>query len=181
VATWNRIVRAAVDGEDDAAADDASAARSDPRSGWRLGEPVIMTVNDPLTRLSNGDVGIVAGVRPAVLAFPRPPAPDAGRGTEDAAAGGLLLQPAVGLPEVRSAHAITVHRAQGSEYAEVVVIMPPSDSRLATRELLYTALTRAKRRVLLVASEEALRAAVHRSSSRMGGLERAVAALVGTG
>lgn len=173
VTAWNGVVRASLD---------EGSGDADAPSGSRPGEPVIMTVNDPLTRLSNGDVGIVAGVAPTTYAFPRPPDPEAGRGidgTGAAGSSGILVQRAVALPEVRSANAITVHRAQGSEYDVVVVIMPPSVSRLATRELLYTAVTRARRRVLLVASPEALRTAVLRSSVRMGGLERAVASLVG--
>lgn len=170
VATWDRIVRAAVDAAGDAA--DVSHER-------REGEPVIMTVNDPMTRLSNGDVGVVASRTPTVVAFLRPPAPEGDGGDADGGgAGGLLLQPAIALPGIRSAHAITVHRAQGSEYDRVVVVMPPSTSRLATRELLYTAVTRARRQVLLVASEAALMTAVRHSSRRMGDLERAVADLV---
>ncbi|MGA1775245.1 MAG: AAA family ATPase [Nitriliruptoraceae bacterium] len=168
VETWNGLVREAV-----AAADEGAAGG--PRGGWVVGEPVILTVNDPRRRRSTGDGGGGAAVGPAVRACPRPPAPDAAEA--EAASARLLLRPAVALPEVRSAHAITVHRAQGSEYEDVVVVMPPSTSPLATRELLYTALTRARRQVLLVASAASLRAAVGRASTRMGGLASALAAL----
>jgi len=169
VATWNRIVREAVI----AAGADGRVGAGGP-SGWIVGEPVIMTVNDRRTGLSNGDVGILARSHPQLLAFPRPPTPGT-HGAEGAdAQAGLLLRPAVTLSDVQSANAVTVHRAQGSEYRVVVVLLPPAESPLANRQLLYTALTRAKERVILVASEASIRASTARSARRMGGLERAV-------
>jgi exodeoxyribonuclease V alpha subunit len=90
--------------------------------------------------------------------------------------GTLLERPASALPDVMSAYAVTVHKSQGSEYGTVVVVLPPATSPLATRELLYTAITRARRQVVLVGSEAALRAAVERPSARMGGLAPGLAA-----
>jgi exodeoxyribonuclease V alpha subunit len=69
-----------------------------------------------------------------------------------------------------SAYAVTVHKSQGSEYGTVVVVLPPPASPLATRELLYTAITRARRRVVIVGDEAAVRAAIGRPSVRMSGL-----------
>jgi len=167
VTTWNSIVREAVlaDGEDGAGGPEGSR--------WVIGEPVIMTVNDRRTGLSNGDVGILAAQQPRLLAFRRPPRPDLDA-VDDEGSSDLLLRRAVTLVDVQSANAITVHRAQGSEYGVVVVLLPPHDSPLANRQLLYTALTRAKQRVVLVATERAVRTAVGRSVRRMGGLEGAV-------
>ncbi len=65
---------------------------------------------------------------------------------------------------------MTIHKSQGSEFDEVVVILPPAESRLATRELLYTAVTRARRVVTLVGGEAALRAAIGRRVVRASGL-----------
>jgi exodeoxyribonuclease V alpha subunit len=79
------------------------------------------------------------------------------------------------LPDVTSAYAVTVHKSQGSEYDTVVVILPPPDSPLATRELLYTAITRARRRVVLVGSDASVRAAVMRPSTRESGLREGLA------
>ena len=65
---------------------------------------------------------------------------------------------------------MTIHKSQGSEFQSVVVVLPSRSSEIATRELLYTSVTRAKQGVTLVASEEALRAAVERRVMRASGL-----------
>jgi exodeoxyribonuclease V alpha subunit len=67
-------------------------------------------------------------------------------------------------------HAMTIHKSQGSQADEVTVLLPQEDSRLLTRELFYTAVTRAKERVRVVGSEEALRAAIERRAVRASGL-----------
>jgi exodeoxyribonuclease V alpha subunit len=118
----------------------------------------MVLANDDRTGLVNGDTGVVVGRGGARrLVFER----------RD---GTLLERPAEALPDVVSAYAVTVHKSQGSEYGTVVVVLPPPGSPLATRELLYTAITRAKRRVVIVGDEAAVRAAVMRPSLRMGGL-----------
>jgi exodeoxyribonuclease V alpha subunit len=140
-----------------------------PGDVWLPGEPVMALANDERTGLVNGDTGVVVGRGGARrLVFER----------RD---GTLLERPAEALPDVVSAYAVTVHKSQGSEYGTVVVLLPPAVSPLATRELLYTAITRARRRVVIVGDEEAVRAAVGRPSVRMGGLaEELVRALRGT-
>jgi exodeoxyribonuclease V alpha subunit len=67
-------------------------------------------------------------------------------------------------------HAMTIHKSQGSQADEVTVLLPQEDSRLLTRELLYTAVTRAKERVRVVGPEAALRAAIERRAVRASGL-----------
>jgi exodeoxyribonuclease V alpha subunit len=74
------------------------------------------------------------------------------------------------LADVETMHAMTIHKSQGSQADEVTVLLPPQDSRLLTRELFYTAVTRAKKRVRAVGSEPALRAAVERRAVRASGL-----------
>ena len=69
-------------------------------------------------------------------------------------------------------HAMTVHKAQGSQFAHVSVVLPPVGSPLLTRELLYTAVTRAESSVLLVGSADAVREAVTHPVRRMSGLAR---------
>jgi exodeoxyribonuclease V alpha subunit len=129
-----------------------------PGDVWLPGEPVMALANDERTGLVNGDTGVVVGRGGARrLVFER----------RD---GTLLERPAEALPDVTSAYAVTVHKSQGSEYGTVVVVLPPPASPLATRELLYTAITRARRRVVIVGDEAAVRAAVDRPSVRMGGL-----------
>ncbi|MFM7061994.1 MAG: ATP-binding domain-containing protein, partial [Actinomycetes bacterium] len=66
--------------------------------------------------------------------------------------------------------AMSIHKSQGSEFTHVVVSLPPPPSRILTRELLYTAVTRAKQQVTVVASEAAIRAAVARPVARASGL-----------
>ncbi len=67
-------------------------------------------------------------------------------------------------------HAMTVHKSQGSQAAEVTVLLPGEDSPLLTRELFYTAVTRAERRLRVVGSRAAVRAAVERRAERATGL-----------
>ena len=130
------------------------------------GRPILVTRNDPRTGLSNGDTGIVlrdaAGRRQ--VWFPE---------LDDPKRGPRLVAPAR-LPPHESFFAVTVHRAQGSEYDEVAVVPGPAESRVATRELLYTAVTRARRRVIVYGSEESVRAAVGRATDRSSGLRDAL-------
>ena len=67
-------------------------------------------------------------------------------------------------------HAMTIHKSQGSQADEVTVLMPPEDSRLLTRELFYTAITRARSLVRVVGTEPEIRAAVERRAVRATGL-----------
>jgi exodeoxyribonuclease V alpha subunit len=65
---------------------------------------------------------------------------------------------------------MTIHKSQGSQFEQVVVVLPDEESRLLTRELLYTAVTRARHRVWLVGSEAVVREAISRSVQRASGL-----------
>jgi exodeoxyribonuclease V alpha subunit len=65
---------------------------------------------------------------------------------------------------------MTIHKSQGSQADEITVLMPPEDSRLLTRELFYTAVTRAKTKVRVVGSETSVRAAIGRRAVRASGL-----------
>jgi len=76
------------------------------------------------------------------------------------------------LADVETLHAMTIHKSQGSQATEVTVLLPPEDSRLLTRELLYTAVTRARTKVRLVGTAAQLRAAVDRRAVRATGLAR---------
>ena len=131
------------------------------------GRPILVTRNDPRTRLSNGDTGVVLRDTDgrAQVWFPE---------LEDAEGGPRLVPPAR-LPPHESFFALTVHRAQGSEYDEVAVAPGPADSRVATRELLYTAVTRARRRMVVYGAAESVAAAVERPTERSSGLRDALA------
>ena len=124
---------------------------------WYVGRPLLVTANDYEMSLYNGDTGVVVqrpeGLRAAFA-----------RGAEPS-----LVAP-VRLDAVQTVHAMTVHRAQGSQFTRVTFVVPPPDSPLLTRELLYTAVTRATDRVLVLGSEEAVRRAVRRPALRASGL-----------
>ncbi|SFK54393.1 exodeoxyribonuclease V subunit alpha [Cellulomonas sp. KH9] len=125
---------------------------------WPPGRPLLVTTNDRTTGLSNGDTGVVVadGGGGVVAVFGEPGSP-------------RLIRPHR-LPAVETVHAMTVHRAQGSQFQDVTVVLPPASSPLLTRELLYTAITRARGHVLVVGSAEAVRAAVERPVRRASGL-----------
>jgi exodeoxyribonuclease V alpha subunit len=74
------------------------------------------------------------------------------------------------LGAVETVYAMTVHKSQGSQFESVAVLLPGPESPILTRELLYTAITRARRRLVLVGTEAAVRAAVSRPVARASGL-----------
>ena len=76
------------------------------------------------------------------------------------------------LAAVDTVHAMTIHKSQGSQFAAVAVILPEADSPILTRELLYTAVTRAQTELTVVGTEESIRAAVARPITRASGLRR---------
>lgn len=71
---------------------------------------------------------------------------------------------------------MTIHESQGSQFRTAAVILPPPTSRILTRELLYTAVTRARDRLIVVASEDAIRASVRRTAARASRLGERLAA-----
>ncbi|MEH3140647.1 MAG: exodeoxyribonuclease V subunit alpha [Mycobacterium kyogaense] len=125
---------------------------------WYAGRPVLVTANDYGRKLYNGDTGVAImrgeGLRVVI-------------GEQEFAAGRLA--------EVDTMHAMTIHKSQGSQADEVTVLLPPQESRLLTRELFYTAVTRAKKRVRVVGTEASVRAAVGRRAARASGLARRLA------
>ncbi len=128
-----------------------------PHRLWYPGRPVLVTANDYTLRLFNGDVGV------AVLT--------GGQLRVSFSQHGRIVDYAPGrLADVQTVHAMTVHRSQGSQFDRVTVVLPEADSPLCTRELLYTALTRAQTRVRLIGTEAEVRAAVARPAARASGL-----------
>jgi exodeoxyribonuclease V alpha subunit len=134
---------------------------------WYPGRPVLVTANDYGLGIYNGDTGVA--VRPAAGA--------PGRALRAAVAGsaGRLDLATSRLGQVETMHALTIHKSQGSQADEVVVILPPPESRLLTRELLYTAITRARERVVVVGSPDDVRAAIDRRALRATGLRQRLA------
>ena len=127
---------------------------------WYLGRPLLVAANDYEVELFNGDTGVVIaqeGRGPAAV-FLR------GRGP-------MVISPSR-LSAVETVHAMTVHRAQGSQFDRVTLVLPPEESPLLTRELFYTALTRAESHIRVVGTEGAVRRAVARPIVRASGLRQ---------
>jgi exodeoxyribonuclease V alpha subunit len=143
------------------AAELGRAERLEPRGAFYEGRPVIVVANDYDTGLYNGDVGLIAS-RSADA--PR-------RAWFRADTPGTLrdLSPAR-LPQHDTAFALSVHKSQGSEFADVVFVLPERPSPVLTRELVYTAITRARERVTLFGSEAILRHAIATRVERASGL-----------
>jgi exodeoxyribonuclease V alpha subunit len=124
---------------------------------WYVGRPLLVTSNDYQLRLFNGDTGVVVDLAG------RPRAAFLRNGVVD------LLAPSR-LSDVQTVHAMSVHRAQGSQFMRVTLVLPPAGSPLLTRELLYTGLTRAKEHIRVVGTRAALADAVRRPIVRASGL-----------
>ena len=125
---------------------------------WYLGRPVMVNKNDANTGLANGDIGVVckdaSGVRIVVF----------GDAEE------VKTFTTTSLPQVETVHALTIHKSQGSEFAHTIVVLPKGESKILTRELLYTGITRAKPNLTLIATQEALEIAITNKVQRATGL-----------
>ena len=137
---------------------EASGARlSDPLSAvhWE-GRPIIVTENDRALGLMNGDVGIVRA---------------GGDGRLEARfAGRESGVPAPILPAAESAYALTIHKSQGSEFDHVAIVLPSAPSPILSRELIFTAITRARRSVTVIGAPDRVREAIGRRVARASGL-----------
>jgi exodeoxyribonuclease V alpha subunit len=137
-------------------------------SDWYTGRPVLVMANDYGLGLYNGDTGVTVlhngGLRAVI-----------------ASAGGPLEFATSRLSDIETMHAMTIHKSQGSQADEVTVLMPPDDSRLLSRELFYTGVTRAKVKVRVVGSEAEVRAALAHRALRASGLRLRLQATAATG
>jgi exodeoxyribonuclease V alpha subunit len=131
-----------------------------PDREWYIGRPLIVTANDYELGLYNGDTGVVidTGAAGPTAVFTRGSdvigvAPDR-------------------LDAVQTVHAMSVHRAQGSQFTRISVLLPPQSSPLLTRELLYTAVTRARESVRVLGHVASAGAAVDRPIVRRSGFGR---------
>lgn len=123
-----------------------------------VGRPLLVTENDYELGLYNGDTGVIVE-RPdgrATAAFER--------GRE------VLHFSPLRLGGVETVYAMTIHKSQGSQFDTAAVLLPAAGSRILTRELLYTAVTRARRELILIGTEETVRDAVARPVARASGL-----------
>lgn len=144
-----------------------TAGKTSGNPYFLVGEPVLVTRNDYHLRLFNGDSGLLLMVKPSsetgpraaelMAVFPR--------------SGSFVAYPLEALRgRLELAWATTVHKAQGSEYDHVAILLPGVQVRPLTKELLYTATTRAKRSVTFTGSLEVLESGVKRKMERTSGL-----------
>jgi exodeoxyribonuclease V alpha subunit len=127
---------------------------------WYIGRPLLVKQNDYELGVFNGDSAVVVD--------------DPRRGPMAAFAttsGPRLVSPSR-LPLVDTTHAMTIHKSQGSQFESVTLILPETDSPLLSRELFYTAITRASRRVRVVAGADAVLQATERRVMRASGLRQ---------
>jgi exodeoxyribonuclease V alpha subunit len=128
---------------------------------WYIGRPVMLTRNDYQLNLYNGETGIV---------LPHPDQPSElsvafiGRDTD------IHWVPPSRLPFCETVYALTVHKSQGSEFQQVLLLLPDRDAPIVCRELLYTAITRSKSQFRLVGPESVFKTAVGSRMKRVSGL-----------
>ncbi|MBC9225378.1 exodeoxyribonuclease V subunit alpha [Aeromicrobium sp. 636] len=148
-ATWNERV--------------TSGLRHDVGYGdWYPGRPVLVTRNDAGLGVFNGDAGVVVEREgQLVVAVDGEPVREFATSR---------------LPDVQTGYAMTIHRSQGSEFAQVTVLLPDADSRAMTRELLYTAITRAVDAVTVIGTTDDIRTAIGRRVARSSGIAERLAA-----
>jgi exodeoxyribonuclease V alpha subunit len=132
-------------------------------SEWYEGRAVMMVYNDYQLGLSNGDIGICLK-----LLQPQPHFSVYFPSLQLHVAAARLPQ------SIQTAFALTIHKSQGSEFRHVAVILDERAEQLLSRELVYTAITRAKKMVTIYASEQALEQSFARKTSRISGLTRQV-------
>jgi len=131
---------------------------------WYAGQPILITRNDYQHQLFNGDTGIIA---------PIPESPQQLGAFFPDAEGGLRYLAPNRLPEHEEAYAMTIHKSQGSEFKQVLMVLPAQSHPLLDRSLLYTGLTRARQQVGLLATHQVLGEMIGQRSPRHGGLEQA--------
>ena len=141
---------------------------SDPmtENPWYAGRPVLITRNHYPLGLFNGDIGVTL--------------PDAEAGDDQLAvffagdSGEVRRFKPYQIPEHTTVYAMTVHKSQGSEFDEVLFILPDKDFSILTRELIYTALTRARKKISIWGSRTIIRNAIARQIERTSGLRDAL-------
>ena len=123
------------------------------------GRPLLVTENDYELGLYNGDTGVIVQRRRR-----------ASERRRSSAAASCCGSARSGSRPVETVYAMTIHKSQGSQFDTAAVLLPAGSSRILTRELLYTAVTRARRELILVGTEDAVREAVARPVARASGL-----------
>lgn len=147
----------------------AEQKRIDLSGLWYPGRPVMVTQNNPALHLYNGDIGICM----------QDSVPSTSSGQVSTGKLMVFFQRADGsvkkylparVPHCETVFAMTIHKSQGSEFEEVLIVLPEAINPVLTKELLYTAITRAKKTIKLVAGEAVFIATVRQKIDRVTGL-----------
>jgi exodeoxyribonuclease V alpha subunit len=125
-----------------------------------IGRPILITENDYSTGRFNGDIGLVVALADQLSVAFRAPKHDAG----------IDCVPIGRLPAHTSCFALTIHRSQGSQWSEVMVVLPTETSPILTRELIYTGVTRARTKAMVIGSDAVLEHALSTPIRRASGL-----------
>ena len=128
---------------------------------WYPGRPVMVMQNNPALHLYNGDIGICLSDKDQngnfMVFFQRPD-------------GTIKKYLPARMPTCETAFAMTIHKSQGSEFDEALIVLPETINPVLSKELLYTAITRAKKKIKLVAEESVFAATINRKMERVTGL-----------
>ena len=128
---------------------------------WYVGRPVMISENNPALQLYNGDIGLCLEDenRRLMVYFLCPD--------------GETIKKVLPsrLPKCDTVFAMTIHKSQGSEFEEVLMVLPDVSNRVLNKELIYTAITRAKTTVKIVANKTVFLEAVGKKVQRFGGLK----------
>ena len=128
---------------------------------WYCGRPIMITQNNAALQLYNGDIGICLRDKEQE---------DQLRVFFQRADGSIKKYLPARIPHCETVFAMTIHKSQGSEFEEVLIILPETISPVLTKELLYTAITRAKKTIKLVANEAVFSSTVRQRVQRVTGL-----------
>ena len=132
---------------------------------WYPGRPIMITENDYQLKLFNGDIGLITSDSEDG---------DTLRAQFPSSEGGVRKFSPASLPAHETVFATTIHKSQGSEFKQVFIILPNNPSTLLSRELLYTAITRAKDKVVVLGDEKILSTAIEKQIERASGLRDAL-------
>ncbi len=131
-----------------------------PQGRFYDGQNIMITSNDYSLNLFNGDIGIVRSKNKELLAFFK---------DEN---GEIREYPVSSISNFETVYAMTIHKSQGSEYENIIIILPEDkDHQLLSREIIYTAITRAKKNVVIIAKDDVITQSVKRKISRISGIK----------
>jgi exodeoxyribonuclease V alpha subunit len=128
---------------------------------WYCGRPIMITENNAALQLYNGDIGICLRDKEQE---------DQLRVFFQRADGSIRKYLPARIPHCETVFVMTIHKSQGSEFEEVLIILPENNYPILTKELLYTAITRAKKTIKLVANKAVFSSTVRQSVQRVTGL-----------